>query len=334
MQNVPLLTPIQRHAVVSPQTSVPFLNLYRATLFSAFLAIIGCTPPESPKDVTAPSLPQVAETTHTVEQDTEIKMKKIESALENLHSALQGQDMESPFKEQLEAFFFFFHHNKEHNLQRNAYTLERRINASGQVSIDDARYFFYRVIPQKTTGAAALYHYPTHSVEIRPDFNPEVLYSTLIAEHEVYHAMSWFLRRQQNRAQNRFHDEATENRFYADKFLLTEEARAFAFQLETMNVLSNGAIKALFSAGSSPYIFTDSDYQLFATLLGIPVTHPDIQTALALALLYYGNHGTMTDLPEPYLRAVCGLYKDVYARNGWVFNPYTEQPDGTLLPFR
>lgn len=325
MQNVPLSTPIQRHAVVPPQTSVHFLNLYRATLFSAFLAISGCTPAESPKDV-APSRPQVAEMTHTVEQDTEIKMKKIESALENLHIALQGQDMESPFKESLEAFFFFFQNNKEHNLQRNAYTLERRITASGQVSIDDARYFFYRVIPHKTTGAAALYHYPTHSVEIRPDFNPEGSYSTLIAEHEVYHAMSWFLRRQQNRAQNRFHDEATENGFYADKFILTEEAHAFAFQLETMNVLSHGQIKASFPGGSSPH--------LFSTLLGIPATHPDIQTALALARLYYGNHGTMTHLPEPYLRAICGLYKDVYVRNGWAFNPYTEQSDGALLPFR
>jgi hypothetical protein len=176
---------------------------------------------------------------------------------------------------------------------------------------DDINYFGYSA--GKKQGFVASYEAPTRIMELAPDFEEDNLLDALVLHHELRHAMQDTQNRTDLHSEDDFRKYLAMYRAQAGenfKIFLIEEASAYMYEIEAMNLLLDGELKAAHREGRK--------IDMAGALLKLKA-RPDqkgmVEMLADIARIYYGSGSGPRGMTQKYLEDMVVFHREHLGQN-------------------
>ncbi len=181
-------------------------------------------------------------------------------------------------------------------------------NGRGEFSNASMNYFMFHALPPALAGTAANYNISNRTVEVSPEFDPFNLLDIIIFHHELRHVMQDTALRSSLSTREDFDRYMAFFTLHSEndpqKVLVFNEASAYMYEIETLNVLLDGELKTSILNGN-PLSLEYIRGKLHARERQIDT----IQLLVAFATSYYTSGSTYRGLTPSFLDTIVATYR-------------------------
>ena len=237
-------------------------------------------------------------------------IQKAEEAMVRLEAIMRPYLNTLPkdeFREQLEMPFEQMRINYD-NPNKNAPRSHRRMAAQGQERVKQENPSWFSIKGKNTPGLCAGFGPLERIMQISTDFDPNSMVDMLVLYHELRHVSQDtssrmnLMTQQQFEAYVDFHSGKTKEE--ASRFLVTDEASAYAYQIEMLNLYLNDWLQQA-SVSEIPI----SIDEIVQKLNGRPEQRGEMSIMLQLAYYYFPERMTSGNFSRRFLDEITTLYE-------------------------
>lgn len=260
---------------------------------------------------------------------TDKLIEHVEAGADNLGKKLRDKFDKLPNTLNAEQLFLPFDlvNINKGNPNRNYPRFHRKATEAGIGSAKNANinYFGYRIGGPELRGFAAAYSPPSREMILAPDFDADNLFDSLVLYHELRHVMQDTAVRDsissdaELRQYLAFHDRKPGQK---NRVFVMDEASAYMFEIEALNLLLDGALKDAAKKG----------VQLDAEQIRTQLNASKNQTALLGLIMemgysYYNSGSSDKGITQSFLREMVRMYrKNVDAKADFIFSADFRNP--------
>lgn len=260
------------------------------------------------------SAPVASETTSTSALSSEEQiilvdqlMQKVEKGMVNLDNATREErkKLDPHQQEEIKSPFEVMKMNTE-NPNRNAPRMRKEKMAAGQKGFTMGNTYFLGYDVAKTDGYAAAFSPMERTMHLGENIDPNNLLDMLVVYHELRHSVQDANVRKEIKSQSeldqytKFHTDHTAS---MGNLVLNDEASAYAYEIEMLNMLLKGALKENISSGKGMNIET-----IRKTLNSRPDQDAMIDMMIQLAGTYYPEGLSSGNLPRKFMNIIAKSY--------------------------
>jgi len=277
------------------------------------------TVPSSPSETAPETQAQASE--ESTEAQTDALIAKIEKGFQDfgamMYPRIETDVQDYSLRTELLAPFEVFELNKD-NPGKNAPRHNREMTRNGATTatIANPYYFGYKAAPDLPSNVAAGFQPTFRVMELSPDLDPDNLLDMLIVYHELRHSSQDAMTRQSIVSRNGYENYLN---FYTagpgekQRVKLIEESSAYACELEVLNILLNGRLKAFAMSNESPNVDT------VLTILNARENQRETVEALLNLAKYYYPEGTSNGiLPHRFIDRIALILTEVLGQEPYI----------------
>lgn len=251
--------------------------------------------------------------------EAEVRTDKLivraEKGADNLGKRLRDKFKEIPNTLNTEKLFMPFDlvDINKGNPNRNSPRFHRKAAEAGTGSVkqDNINYFGYQSGGRELKGLAAAYSPPTREMVLAPDFDEDNLLDNLVLYHELRHVTQDTSVRHSISSQAEFQQYVA---FYTRKsgnkrrVFVLDEASAYMYEIEALNLLLDGALKEAAKKG------VQLDVQQVRAQLNASKNQTGLlNMILEMGYAYYNSGSTDKGITQSFLREMVRTYR----KNGY-----------------